>query len=64
MFYKLDGKLILFPKCLLEMLWNILIICIKSSAAVESELSNTVLVHETISERLGLNNLQNADLYE
>lgn len=47
------------------MLQDILIICIKSSAVVGSELSNTVLVYETtVSERSGLNNLQNTDLHE
>lgn len=46
------------------MFQNILIIYIKSSAAVESEFSNVVLVYETVSEKLGLNNLQNTELHE
>lgn len=46
------------------MLQNILIICIKSSAAMESELSNVVIVYETVSEKLGLKNLQNTELHE
>lgn len=46
------------------MVQNILTICIKSSAAVESELSNAVLVYETVSEKLGLSNLQNTELHE
>lgn len=43
---------------------NILTICIKSSAAVESELSNVALVYETVSEKSGLNNLRNTELHE
>lgn len=46
------------------MLQNILIICIKSSATVESKLSNVVLVYETVSEKWGPNNLQNTELHE
>lgn len=44
------------------MLHDILVICIKSSAAVESELSN--VVYETVSEKLGVSNLQNTELHE
>lgn len=46
------------------MLQNVLTICIESSAALESELSIVVLVYETVSEKLGLNNLQNTGLHE
>lgn len=46
------------------MLQSILIICIKSSAELETELSSVVLVYETVSEKSGLNNLQNTELHE